>query len=300
MEEKVKWHTETLRNVTGARRFIRSVERIPEEINAEFYYSWILFDPSRTNVKNWAGIYWTPWIIFDIDDKDYDLDNARKNTEEFVMLLQEEYSIDTTAIRIVFSTSKGFHVYLDSRVIDLKPSALLHYELSAFAKELLPQSDMSLYAKRHVIGIANSLHRKTRLFYSPMSVAGFGSMTIENMLLRARKPRSFDRREINVPVSSKLLHLFLKAKEKPLPQGKWASTEDLLNNMYAPHPGIEGFKEGGRNHGIFGMAVHYRNKLLSKEETFILCSYANDRSLPPIEPREVERHVLQAYKRVLK
>lgn len=297
MQDKIlletKWKVETLRKIDGScKRWEKFLTKLPKELDEEFYATWIAFDPMNRDR------FWCPWIIFDIDDQTY-LEKAQERAVAFIKLLAQEYNVPIKAMRLVFSTSKGFHVYLDSRTIDLQPSALLHRELMAFAKELIPDTDLSLYDKRHVIGLPNTIHRKTKLYYCPLDLYDpIHTWTIEMLRKHADSPREFDSRAEDVEVCPKLRNLFLRVREKGAGRFSLPSSQEVVASLYQSHPFLRGLEQGGRNNGMFRLAAHYRDKMLSKEETKILCDYSNRHSSPPLEEREVIRHIDTAYRKI--
>jgi hypothetical protein len=92
-----EWHVEASRSVGHERvRILRN--DVPTHPNSQYYATWI-------GERN--GIFWTPWILWDIDGGSAgNVERSLDITRSFVAELQNEGASDE-ALRVVFSTSKG-------------------------------------------------------------------------------------------------------------------------------------------------------------------------------------------------
>lgn len=285
------WELQTFAHI-GARRWDITPKEIPDEIDREFYAEWI-----------WkrGDEYWTPWMIWDIDVKkngEGDLDAALIRARQLVRYLLD-CKTPEEGIRIIFSTSKGFHIYLDSRAIDLKPSRILHRELYEFALAVLPETDESLYWKRRVLGIPNSRHRTTGLYYCPIDVEQFFEMSIDQMRVRAEATQTFSLPAEEMPVVTILRNKFLSTQKSAQihPEfGGLPSPQEMIKRLRMPNSILRGVAEGSRNNSMFRAACYYRDKGLAPEETTILLEFANRNNTPMLKSNEVEKLITQAYK----
>lgn len=241
---------------------------VPDEADGEYYATWVGQRGSQ---------YYARWVIWDVDADDAEI--ALVRTRNFVSKLRS-FGVQDEAIRVVFSTRRGFHVYLDSRVVGLKPDADLHSRLKNFAVKLLPECDPSLYAKRHIIGIPNSKHRITGLYYTPLTLDELFEFGISQMRKHAERPHEFAERSDAVCVVDFLQKMFYEAEKKFL------SSRLVLESSKRVPREFNGVQKGERDVSLFRLAVRYKGMGLSAEEAYELLSVANSRNTPPL-PREV-------------
>lgn len=282
------WSIETLRSLDGRCRRWRKVRSdVPDEADEEFYATWIGW---------YENFYWTPWMIWDVDSSNVEVSLIK--TREFIRMLFR-LGVKEDALRVVFSTNKGFHIYLDSRAIGLNPSQNLYSELRAFGMAMLPDCDESFYGRRRVVGIPNSIHRKTGLYYVCLERIDYlFEWNVEQLKGYATHPRIFDGWKDGVEVVPILQQKFESAlaESKAVKEQRWMTRAQIENALSKPHPFFLGLREGQRNLGMFTLARHYRDLGLAIEEALVLVRYANGCSVPTLSPHDVEKHVRGAYK----
>jgi hypothetical protein len=286
--ETENWPVEIAEGGVTSTRVLLPRDEVPEEIDGEYYAAW---------VGEKSGQYYTPWIIWDIDREGSngspEPERALGDTREFVQKLLS-YGVSEAAIRVVFSSRKGFHVYLDSRTIGLHPSEQLHDEVKRFAQRMLLDCDGSLYSKRHVIGVPNSMHRTTKLYYIPLTQEELFSMTISQMRAHARRPHEFEPRAEEMQPIPALVVIFQEKEER---RSGYASLKTIKENLEAGHYAWKGVGRGQRDKAVFELAQRYRRLGLTIEEAYILVLNANDRNEPPLPRDTVRKKVNSAYNR---
>lgn len=255
-------------------------EDLPEEYDGQFYATWIAES---------EGEFHSNWIIWDIDNEEVEmsLEQCRAFVQKLISV------VPRAAIRIVFSTRKGFHVYLDSRVVALEPSRTLHGHLRRFCLRLLPSSDASLYSPNHLLGLPNSVHRFTSLYYVPIPLENLFEWSIEQMKRHAESPQEFGARSEHCAPVIELCSVW-KEEER-----KWKGVPALVDLMESyPPDHWAGWVRGGKqsNERLFKMCKDYKKKMISSQEAFVLITNVNMRIYPPFKPVELQTIVNSAYK----
>jgi hypothetical protein len=155
----------------------------------------------------------TSWdFVLDIDSSE-GIEEARRCTKSIVGLLSE-YGLQ--CVRVKFSGRRGFHIIVDGEAFDcfstreefLRAYPTVPSQVARFVIAALRPSDRrgievdtSMYAPRHLIRIAYSLHHKTGLASLPVEPSSLDQFNIEAM-----KPRN----DIDVDWH------WLQAKAKPM------------------------------------------------------------------------------------
>ena len=131
----MKWYCEISESVKVKRRRIRWKD-IPKP-SGEQYITWV-----REGIEDEgsAPVFGCDYIIWDIDSTPFEtLESALKRTRYLVAgVLYNGHDAPINALRIVFTTGKGFHVYLDAKAAGIEPSRSLHFHLRRFCEKLLP------------------------------------------------------------------------------------------------------------------------------------------------------------------
>jgi KaiC/GvpD/RAD55 family RecA-like ATPase len=153
----------------------------PEE--AKEYYN-----TNDGSMKSYDGAAFVDRLTFDFDSAG-DLEKARVDIDALFARLTELGADPTKCCNIDFSGSKGFHVevLLDRDISneDLKPICI------ALAGHL-PTFDTVIYDKNRKFRLRGSIHEKTGLYKTPLSIDEFYNLTLADIKLLAEKPRDFD------------------------------------------------------------------------------------------------------------
>lgn len=281
--EGENWRVKVCEGRVSADRKLLPRDEVPEEYDGEYYATW---------VGEKADMFYTPWVVWDIDNEKYP-EQALADCRAFVANLLDYVSPD--ALRVVFSTRKGFHVYLDSRCVALRPSESLHEDLKRFCEKLLPICDKSLYSRNRIIGVPNSRHRETGLYYIPISTDELFECSLADLRAAARNPQEFADREDEMPVSEHLAKIY---NEKPAVQHSgFSGLETIKQTMLQGHPSFRGVGKGERDGKMFELSVYYKRLGLGIEEVTVLVLAANDRNEPPLPRETIRKKVNSAFAR---
>jgi hypothetical protein len=263
---------------------------VPAQPKGEYYATWIAYRGDQ---------FWAPWVLWDIDQSDKNLDKAADRTYRLVAKLQR-MGVPEACIRVVFSTSKGFHVYLDSRAVGIKPSKNLHLILRELCASIAG-SDPTAYSKNRIVGVPNSKHRETgwRYAYVPLEMlerAAKSKAAWSEIMMRTAgyseplpKPKS-------VEVCADLAEYYRRAvaKAMPEPQG-FISFGRVQQIATQPLPEFYGVGEGERDRAVWKLANYYRRNGQPKDEAMALCLVANSRNRPPLPDEEVKVKVNRVF-----
>jgi hypothetical protein len=259
--------------------------RLPEKPKRGLYYSWI-----QTNT-NTGNLFYTDWILWDLDTG---------TVEELYRILKTVVSkmralgVPNECLRVVFTSNRGFHLYLDSRIVNLQPSHRLHNELKSFCLSVIPTADVTLYDKRHIIGLPNSVHKGTGKRYTMVCADEFLSGTLSALQARTTEQFAIEPRAIAV----KPIDLFVrKFGEQATSAGKitLGATRDLPSVDTRSTNALRGAKEGGRNAAMFEVARIGKVKGLTFEETIVFVRGANLQNKPPLSDDEIRKIVGSAF-----
>ncbi len=277
------WKIEVADGGVARIREIRVLGDIAPKPKGELYATWI---------AERDGEYFAPWIVWDIDDENYDVEAARVRTVALVKKLKSA-GVPDAALRVVFSTSKGFHVYLDSRTVGLTPSKNLHKQIRAFCQSFA-QCDKSLYDLNHVIGVVNSKHRKTGGYYALIPLDVLKGTVAE---IRMRTAWQADIPPIaDVAVVPALESWWEKSLFVSSPKSKgWASSDRMKQRVEQPLPEYFGVGQGERDRATFRLANYYLRRGLTKPEVMDMCLMINMRNKPPLPDKEVRAKVERVF-----
>lgn len=257
---------------------------LPAKPKGEYYATWL---------GERAGLYYAPWIVWDLDCKD-SLETARDWTVTLVNKLMAA-GCPESAIRVVFSTNKGFHVYLDSRTVGLKPDKALHMQLREFCLKVSPECDKSLYSMNRVIGLPNSKHRATGLRYAlvPMEMLPRNLATLACL---AGYQHDLPERGEQLPVP-KLAAAWqsVVSKAREVRTNKFPSYGEMQRIAHDPLPEFHGVGQGERDAACWRMANYYKRMGLTEPETNDIMLAINKRNSPPLPEQDVEDKVKRVY-----
>lgn len=269
-------------NSVSERRHLVPRDEIPDEVDDEYYATWVSEDSRE------PGLYFTPWVMWDVDSEDVRL--ALDAARDLVQGLINGGAPERT-LRVVFSTNKGFHVYMDSRVVGLTPSRDLHEKLRKFCLRILPSADASFYSKRRIVGIPNSLHRKTRLKYTPLGLDEFFESTVNSFLENAEIGGYFEGLDETVERVPNFADIWDEQRSK----GAIPGSHEFKRRVSEGHWARAGVDKGRRDAAMFEYAVHCKVRGLTEDEAFILVYEANTRNRPNLEESDLRKIIGNCY-----
>jgi len=244
------------------------------------------------SVMGYNGLCFIEYIPIDIDDTT-DLNKALNTARNLITHLESNYEIKKNIIKIYFSGSKGFHIFIPSILFDVKPSIDLPFRIKNLVKSLIPYGaviDNKIYDKTRLIRGPNTKHPKSDLFKNPLSADELLTKSIKEIKKLAANPRDF--RPWDTPTTNieGLCDLYNK----------------ISSPTYVQQPGTSNIKEviddgnqieeGNRNDFLFKAA----RRFIPLHSSSGLRGYIDDinstRCFPPLGNDEVEGIIQSALK----
>lgn len=133
------------------------------------YYCTYVFDKKDRS----KGTRYYSSLYFDIDgeiDSDDSFEQTRMSALSLVTALNTELRIKPSEIQFYFSGSKGFHLLIDPRVINARPSQKLNMAYKCLAMYLRTKIehpgflDTKIYDNKRLIRLPNTINSKTGLY----------------------------------------------------------------------------------------------------------------------------------------
>lgn len=132
-------------------------------------------------------------LYFDFDDADNPA-NSRLDAIKVVDFFMKELDVKESDIKIFFSGSKGFHMMIHERALGIEPRADLNKVLKHVASYLVYRLDLNsldlvVYTVKRMIRLPNSIHEKTKLFKTWLSLTELREKNLDEIKALAGSPR---------------------------------------------------------------------------------------------------------------
>ena len=134
-------------------------------------------EESAPTIAGYEGKVWAPFLPIDLDHPD--LLPALEAAKELTSFFLERWQIDSNAIQIYFSGSKGFHLMLDTRLFGkILPSKNLPLIFDSLRRHLaleLPENlrgtvDLAIKDRVRLLRLPNTVHEKSKLYKVSLSL----------------------------------------------------------------------------------------------------------------------------------
>ena len=221
-------------------------------------------------------------LYFDFDDAE----NPAKSQEDAVKVVDffmNELDVKEQDIKIFFSGSKGFHVFMHEKSLGIEPCGDLHKIMKHVASYLvyrltLTALDLVVYTIKRMIRLPNSVHEKTKLYKTQLTLKELHTLSLEEIKAIASTPRDVFPEDISSINARPKAAYFFKDKQTEYEQIAVttsprydnvnysfykdqypACVEDLLKNGWK--------KQGDRNSATVQLACFFKDANYTKEET---------------------------------
>lgn len=239
-------------------------------------------------------------LYFDLD-YDEDPEVSRQEAIRLVDFFIEELDCEPTDVWVFFSGSKGFHVIVSTKALDIQPSETLHKVMKHIAGYLkfrlgetelnddgqegiipLNSLDLVVYNNRRMLRLNNSTHAKTGKFKVELTIDELRTKNLDEIKELASTPRrdvgySSQERQANSKVRSAAAHFFRdKAHEQEQAALSSASRYDREDFVFKKdeHPECVKYilakgwlKDGDRNNATVQLACYFKDAGYTKVET---------------------------------
>jgi hypothetical protein len=220
-------------------------------------------------------------------DLDYKTDPAVSQADavKLIDFFINELEIAETDLYLYFSGSKGFHIIIDFRALDIKPGNDLHRIYKHIASYLihrlgLKALDLNVYSAYRMLRLPNSVHAGTQRFKIELSIEELKTKTLDDIKEMAKMPRMqqvipADQRKAASDIRPKAIYFFEdKAKEwrEAAATSSRKYTEEFTFRKDRPPVCVTDILEGGwkkdgdRNQATVQLAAYFKEAGFSKEE----------------------------------
>lgn len=275
-------------DLTKKRRHCLATELPPPFFNQQQYATWV---QSREDER------YVPWIIWDIDgDKNLQdpLADALERTRPLVKRLLHQ-GAPMKSLAVIFTGNRGFHVYLDSRVVNHKPGSEsdVMSAIRSFCRRIAPDCDMNIYKRNQLLGQPGSLHRREdrRAHYATIPIDQFLTESLEEIREWSLAPGDgVKRAESMHPVPA-----LVRAFQSPVQQ---LTRPAIESSRVAParrgwRP--QGVAEGERDVTLFKLISQLVRSGVPEHEARNEAFRLNDLNRPPLPSSVVEYKLRRAY-----
>ena len=290
------------------------------ESNSELYRSVYKFYGSSLESCPISGP-----LFFDLDG---DL-RTRRNYKELKRSVRavinwfKQWELTEQEIEIYFSGSKGFHVVIPEKVLDIKPSVDLNKINKAIAMFLkteigIEYIDTGIYDRRRVLRLPGSVNFKTGLYKIPLPFDVFDAVSLKNLRQAASvRPLKSSITRMVYAVNKKAAERFLDCTRwaRKLQADKYDTTNlsgkaaadcqtinlsDNEKNTKEFLPCIKNAlygdcEEGRRNSTAFLIASSLIQRKMGREEIKRLIFAWNKRLSRPLDETEIEKVIGNAF-----
>jgi len=204
------------------------IEKINLHDGNEAYHSLFDMEP-RENYKAYEGLHYpaSGWVVIDIDydfplkndigetiyypqtgkDKPKHKPDVFKNAEAAkatVIKIISDLNLDESWVRVFFSGSKGFHLYIRAEYFGInEPSSDVSTKLKkiifALSKKFSFPFDTKVYHAARKFRLPSSRNPKSGLFKTQISFDELKKITPQEIIKRAEKPSFFDLENYKIP-----------------------------------------------------------------------------------------------------
>ena len=236
----------------------------------------------RNTVGGYQGVAWADWLPIDIDS-----DNLQE-AQDFLTSLctnMQDYDIDLNICRFYFSGAKGFHVMLPSGVFGAEPSEDIHKRFRRVAVELARgiSIDTAIYDKTRIFRLPNTINAKTNLHKIELYPFEALSLSIDDILERAKEPAERLDIETDYDPSEELTELYHEDFSKPKENRQFASKyKQSMNRL------MQGVGRGERNNIGIRVASHLYQCGLPPKMMYAALEEWNKTNNPPLTDDELD------------
>lgn len=134
------------------------------------------------------------YLDLDIDDIENNYDKLKRDLHLIYRQLKRILYLEDRDIEIFFSGSKGFHMIINEKILNLEPSKTLNddYKLMALRLKsftIYKTIDTKIYDKKRLFRVANTINSKTGLYKVPVTLEQINSFSYEDLIKWASEKR---------------------------------------------------------------------------------------------------------------
>lgn len=140
--------------------------------NTDIYNTVYSYDSTNIEDSNLLGPF---YLDYDSEDIDNEFSIIRREVYQTVKYLERIWGIPNNMLCLYFSGAKGFHIIIPYEILNITPDKNLNIKYKKIAQLIVKECslthlDISIYDKRRLFRIPNSINSKTGLFKIPLSL----------------------------------------------------------------------------------------------------------------------------------
>lgn len=225
-------------------------------------------------------------LYFDLDNEE-DPAKSQADAIKLIDFFTKELDVQEYDIWVYFTGSKGFHVLINSKALDIHPKNDLHKVFKHIAGYLVHRLDLGsldlvVYTYRRMLRLPNSVHSGTKLHKHELTIDELNSLTLDEIKSMAKAPRKTqaiktEDRKKNIEVRPAAAGFYAnKAEEydQAAVTTKKRYAKDYFNFQKGKPPVcVEDIlaggwkKDGDRNQATVQLACYFKDAGHTKEET---------------------------------
>lgn len=238
----------------------------------------------KGTVAGYRGSAWADWLPIDIDSKD--LIEAQLMLSQLVFNMND-YEIDSNACRFYFSGQKGFHLMIPTAYFQAEPSADINLRFRKVALLLASgiSIDTAIYDKTRIFRLPNTINDKSGLHKIELYPFEAMSLSIEDILQRAKEPAERLEVEKDIDASEELS----KAYNEPLDTFKAKGEQANVKTKICMSKLMVGVGQGERDNVGVRVASHLRQSGLTPKMMWVALSEWNETNDPPLDDVALQR-----------
>ncbi|HOJ06770.1 MAG: hypothetical protein HND40_00195 [Ignavibacteriota bacterium] len=251
----------------------------------------------KQSVSGYEGVVWADKLILDID-REGDLESAKTELSKVLRRIELEYDIDLRWLRINFSGSKGFHVFIPAELFGgFEASEELPEQLKAIGKKLTEgiEFDFSFYHHTGLMRLENTRHSTSEKYAIPLTANELFTLSIDEIKELASSPREmdvFDVTQLNsIP---KLVGLKDNIEYENDEEDEDEQADKTKPNYYQEL--WQGQPKGNRNIHLSKIIGHLIQNNLPNESIRVIVKYWNEHNKPPHSTEEIEKEIKHGIK----
>lgn len=274
--------------------------------NTDIYNTVYSYDSTNIEESNLLGPF---YLDYDSEDIDNEFSIIRREVYQTIKYLERVWNIPNNMICLYFSGAKGFHVVVPHEIISIAPDKDLNIKYKKIAQLVVKECnlthlDISIYDKRRLFRIPNSINSKTGLFKIPLSLDMLMKNDFNNIKQMATQPNNI---QYDAPIKiAKACKYYNMLFTKSSKQSYVYKKDKVLNSNVQTYskrllPCIQyilesSVRQGKRNSTTVVLASSLLQLGKSLKEVFSILEEWNKYNEPPLSDAELGATIVSANK----
>lgn len=248
------------------------------------------------------------YLDLDIDDIENNYDKLKRDLHLIYRQLKRILYLEDKDIEIYFSGSKGFHILVNEKVLNIEPSRTLNEDYKLMALRLKSFTiyktiDTKIYDKKRLFRMVNTINSKTGLYKVPVTMEQINNFNYEELKNWAKEKKTL-RPKIYL-TNNKAKEAFVEYVNKIKEEEKKKINHKVAREMIERKellPCIKyilqnGAMEGQRNNTSNALASALLQCGKTLDETLdVMHAWNTKKNSPSLPEKEIDTTTKSAYK----